>query len=172
MFKSNWKFHHVAVVIKDMEKAIKYYQSMGLELMAPPVLRTWGGEGVKVYGKTMDPPMQFNFCLLKKDKFIIELFQTIGNCYIWSEFEKEHGEGIQHLHFDVDDLEKETAEMVAKGFKVIFSLQMPDGSLRECFFDTRAYGNVLIALYSNIPAPRFPGYITPEQSAKLREEMA
>jgi methylmalonyl-CoA/ethylmalonyl-CoA epimerase len=170
MMEDSWKLHHVAYVVKDINKSIAGFQSLGLELMAPAVVRTWGGERVVVRGKPMSPPMQYHICLLKKGTFIVELFQPIGEGYLWTEFLKAHGEGIQHIHFDVADLEKETKKMLEKGHKIIFAIKRPDGSLREAFFDTGA-GNVCIALYHNNEEPRFPGYLTPEASAKLKAEL-
>ncbi len=170
--EKGWKLHHVAYVVRDIKKSIPYFESMGLKLIAPPVVRTWGGERIQVYGKPMVPSMSYHFCLLKNGTFIIELFQPIGEeGYLWTEFLNKHGEGIQHLHFDVDDLDKEAAKMLAKGFKIIFSIKRPDGSLREAFFDTREFGPTLIGLYHNNAEPRFPNYLTPEESAKLRAEL-
>ena len=37
----NWKFHHISVVVRDMEKAIKFYESMGIGPF-PPLLGPQG----------------------------------------------------------------------------------------------------------------------------------
>jgi hypothetical protein len=56
----------------------------------------------------------------------------------------------------VQDLDKETEEMVQKGFPLTFSITMPGPRLVESFFEP--YGNLSIGLYrvKGIPV-RFKG---------------
>ena len=54
--EKNWKFNHVGVVVRDMEKAVEYYKSLGIATTIGPQgvadIRTY--PDLKVYGKPAD----------------------------------------------------------------------------------------------------------------------
>ncbi|GAG53267.1 unnamed protein product, partial [marine sediment metagenome] len=33
--EENWRFHHVAVIVRDMDEAVEYYQSLGIGTFQP-----------------------------------------------------------------------------------------------------------------------------------------
>ena len=65
--------------------------------------------------------------------------------HFWREFLETRGEGINHLGFYVDDVEKETAELEEKGFKSSFASRYTDGG-GVTYFDTDEPGGVLLEL--------------------------
>jgi methylmalonyl-CoA/ethylmalonyl-CoA epimerase len=60
------------------------------------------------------------------------------------EFLEKRGEGIHHIGFFVDGLDRETAKMAEKGFKITQSGETPE--VRWAYFDTDAVGGVVIEL--------------------------
>ncbi|GAJ22304.1 unnamed protein product, partial [marine sediment metagenome] len=44
--ENNWKLHHVGVAIRDMDKTVEYYQSLGIATFEPSPLLSknsfWG----------------------------------------------------------------------------------------------------------------------------------
>jgi catechol 2,3-dioxygenase-like lactoylglutathione lyase family enzyme len=145
--KSCWKFDHVGFVVKDMDKAVEFYQSLGMVVLGPLVEEVWDDKRSEVYGKAPVTTIKNKWRLLQKGSFVIELHQPVEGESVHKEFLERHGEGVEHIHFTVDDMEKETAKMAEKGFPVINSVKKPDSSgLVDAYFDTRKVGNVIIAL--------------------------
>ncbi len=148
------KYDHIAFVVKDMEKAVEYFKAMGMEVVSEDT-SVWGGDFMQYNGKAL-PQTPLKLYILLKGGVAIELFWVEEGENLWTDYLKEHGEGIHHLHFSVQDLDKETDLMVEKGFPVTFKITMPGPRLVESFFEP--YGNVSIGLYrvKGIPE-RFKG---------------
>jgi len=45
----NWKFHHVSVMVRDMDKAIEYYKSLGIGPFPPTI----GPKGVPLIEQSL-----------------------------------------------------------------------------------------------------------------------
>ncbi len=71
-----------------------------------------------------------------------ELIQPTGGKSLWKDFLETHGEGVHHLGFFVDDIEKETAKLEKKGLKVMYRSWRKDGG-GATYFDTGKVGGVL-----------------------------
>lgn len=142
----NWRFHHVAVIVKDMKKAIEFYQSLGIGPF-PPLL---GPEGkVPLFGKTIrGKPVDYQIDLRHAEGGVggltFEVIEPLEGETPVKEFLEKKGEGIQHIGFFVDDLDKETAKMGEKGFTITQSGETP--TVKWVYFDTDAVGGVVIEL--------------------------
>lgn len=135
------KFDHVGVVVKDLDKAINYYQSLGIgpfeNLEVDKLL-----SDKMMYGKPTDYKLKAAIAQIGTIKF--ELIEPVADAPLWEEFLKK-GEGINHLAFLVDDCGKATAELVSKGFKVVQSTNLTGGG--SCaFFDTSKVGGIILEL--------------------------
>ena len=80
----------------------------------------------------------------------IELIQPVEGESPSKEFLDNKGEGINHICFSVDDLEKEAAKLAKKGFKVVSSVKFVNGG-GNVYFDTGKVGGVLPALLQQPP---------------------
>ena len=143
--RENWKFSHVAIIVRDMDKAIKHYDSFGIGPFPPGL----GGKlGAPVDYKTVrDKPVDYDMDLRTAEpaeQRAIELIQPIEGESDYERFLEEKGEGVHHVAFIVDDLDKETDEMTKAGFKVIQTGGAGKG--RWHYFDTDAIGGVIIEL--------------------------
>jgi len=142
----NWKFHHVSVVVRDMEKAIKFYQSLGIGPF-PPLLGPQGK--VPLADKTLQgKPAEWELDLRHAEGGVgdltFEVIQPLEGDTPVKEFLEKKGEGIQHIGFFVDDIEQETVKMAEKGFKITQSAETP--TVKWAYFGTDAVGGFSIEL--------------------------
>jgi len=136
------KFDHIAVVVKDVEKAVEYYsKAFGLtfeeiaEHALPPDVIT--------RGKPTPYTMKVTFA--KMGPIRLELVQVVEGECIYTEFLREHGEGMHHLGFEVADLEKEVANAEAQGLEMICHLKMV-GIMAFAHFDPGKTNGVRLEL--------------------------
>ena len=113
---NNWKLDHVGVAVRNLDKALEYYQSLGIATFKPE-----RGEGIEVRDIQIGS-ITFEVC--QKESI---------------------SEGIDHIAFAVGDLDKETAKLAEKGVAVIHGGKDTTGA-RYAFFDTHKVGNVPIEL--------------------------
>ena len=135
------RLEHMGVVVRDLDKAIEYYQSLGIgpfEVIATDTITD-----KTMYGKPMNWKMKAAIAQMGPIKF--ELIEPVEDAPLWEEFLERGGEGINHLAFVVDDCAKETAKLTNKGLKVVQTARFESGG--SCaFFDTREVGGVIIEL--------------------------
>lgn len=135
------KLDHVGVVVRDLDKTIEYYQSLGIgpfekKTIDAPADRTLHGKSAHFKLKMATAPM---------GPIKLELIQPSDGATLQEEFLENSGEGINHLGFAVDNLDKEKAKLIMKGLKVILTIKLPTGA--ECaYFDTRQVGGVIMEL--------------------------
>ena len=145
--EENWRFAHVAVVVQDMDKAVEYYQSLGIATFRPEfMLDSSTYTDYKVYGKTPDTIDKTRMRILEIGSFPLELVQPVEGEPIYNEFLKSKGEGVHHIAYFVDDLEGETAKLAKKGIPVITRVYRGSTGAGFAYFDIRRVGNVIIEL--------------------------
>ena len=142
----NWKFHHVSVVVRDMEKAMKFYEAMGIGPF-PPLLGPQGKVSLAnktLHGKPADWELDLRHAEGGVGDLTFELIQPLEGDTPVKEFLEKKGEGIQHIGFFVDDMEQETARMAEKGFKITQSAETP--TVKWAYFGTDDVGGFSIEL--------------------------
>jgi len=139
------KIDHVGVVIRDMDKAIEFYQSLGIGPFEQRETDTLTDK--MMYGKPAD--FKLKIATAHLGSIDIELIQPVEGAHVHEEFLESKGEGIHHVAFSVDDIDKETAKLVDKGLKVILSARRPTGG--GAYFDTRKVGGVIFELIQRPP---------------------
>ena len=83
----NWKFAHAALVVKDMDKAIKYFEALDVGPF-PPFL---GGQGMSFTGKTVrgessDYDMDLRIGRGNLGGLALELIQPLEGRSVYTEF--------------------------------------------------------------------------------------
>lgn len=144
--QENWKFHHVSVVVRDMNKAIEYYKTLGIGPF-PPFIGPSGTTpltGKTVRGKPVDYIVDLRLAEGGVGQLQFEVIQPLEGKTPVKEFLEKKGEGIHHLGFFVDDLDKETAKMAEKGFTITQTGETPE--VKWAYFDADAVGGVVIEL--------------------------
>jgi methylmalonyl-CoA/ethylmalonyl-CoA epimerase len=130
--ESKWKFNHIGAVVRDVDKAVEYYQSLGIVDEATDRV-TMEGKKAKLIGR-----------FIHIGSLLIELWQPVKGETVQQEFLDSRGEGLNHIAFYVDDLDREKGKLVARGIPVIFSVKDENGYM--AYFDARKVGNILIEL--------------------------
>ena len=119
---------HIGIVVRDCDKVIESWSELfGL---GPWNFREMGGGGVK---------LRVAFGYLGNIR--IDLIQPVEGKVLHSEFLEEHGEGLHHLGFYVDDVDKEAAKLVEKGAKIL--INNPGNYI---YLDTGGPGGVIYEL--------------------------
>lgn len=139
------KLRDVVVVVRDLDKAIEFYQSLGIGPFEANVSaavmdrRVYGkSSNAKLKGaKTQIGPVELN------------LIEPVEGESVQREFLDRKGEGINKLGFEVNDLDKEVAKMEEKGLKVISFGRFPSGG-GFAYFDTREVGGIILALERHV----------------------
>ena len=149
--EKNWTLSHVVMVVRDMDKAIKRFQSIGIDTFGPEVILDRARyKKVEVYGKIPEPGtvVKMKVRNFKIGSLDLELLQPIEGDTFHTEFLKTKGEGVDNLEFIVDDLEKEKAELVEKGVPVALNATAVTdlGELNLAIFDTRNISSIFTEL--------------------------
>ena len=141
------ELHHIAVVVRDIMQAVKHYSSVGIgPFESYPPIR----EYVRV-----DVPDESAFYNLKIrvaqiGPVSLQIIQPPEGRTIYGDFLENRGEGVFHLGFRVDDIEKEEACLKKLGLEVLSSGRRADGS-GFTYFDTAAIGGVNLLIRQNPP---------------------
>ena len=134
----------MGVIVRDMDKAIEHYSSLGIGPFES--LRKLLPIERKVLGKPIDPDnFRLKVRVTQMGPVQLELIQPVAGESLWKEFLETKGEGINHLGFFVDDIDKEEAKLVEKGFKVLYSSRFQSGG-GATYFDTGKVGGVILEL--------------------------
>ena len=136
------KLDHVAIAVNDIEKAIDFYtKSFGIKFeevqqhdLPPDVIYK---------GKPSPYTMKVTFGQMGPVR--LEMVQVVKGQCIYTDFLKQYGEGVHHLGFEVDDLEKEVANAKSQGLEMICSLEMV-GIMAFAHFDATKTNGLRIEL--------------------------
>jgi methylmalonyl-CoA/ethylmalonyl-CoA epimerase len=133
---------HVGIVVKNLDQAVAHYESLGVGPFEPLVLKVVDRS---LRGKPInDLKIKVKMANVKPIKF--ELIEPVsGTGSIWQEFLDRHGDGLMHIAFHVDDIEKEVALLTGKGYKILYSARFADGG-GGIYFETDQDGGALFEL--------------------------
>lgn len=102
------KLHHIGKVVKDLEEARKYYkETFGLDSIGETVI---------------DPIQKVEVLLINTgygDEVTIELICPTGEDSPIYKFLKKNGEGLHHLSYQVEDIQKSIKELREKGALIL-----------------------------------------------------
>jgi len=121
---------HLGVAVNDLEEARNYYRSIfGLESSEPMI---GGGGTVKA-------------SLVELDNAVVELLAPIGSEGAIAKFLEKRGEGIQHVCYEVDDINAEIESLKAKGIEPL-GKPMPGAEGLSVFLHPKGTHGVLVEL--------------------------
>jgi methylmalonyl-CoA/ethylmalonyl-CoA epimerase len=110
----------VALVTKDIEVSAKRWAALlGVEI--PPISTTRPGSEVHMTYQGKPSNSQAKLAFLKAGQVTVELIQPLGPNTSWMKFLSEHGEGVHHIAFNVQNLAKSEGELKALGYDEIHS---------------------------------------------------
>lgn len=136
------KIDQIGIVVKDMEKAVEYYQSLGIGPFKP--LKNVVHIERVIRGKAAND-VKNEVRVAQMGSVQLELVHTLEGESLQKEFLEARGEGVNHLGFFVDDLDKETVKMEEKGVKILSRSRYKGGG-GAVYLDTAKIGGVILEL--------------------------
>ena len=148
--KDHWKFHHTGLVVRDLEKAMENYRSLGV---ADHVSEIFVSEGKSA---------ALRGCFLRMGSLNMEIWEPLRGNTVQQQFLDECGEGMNHIAFTTDRYDEDYVELTEKqGLSVIFGVKPPiTDAGGGTYFDTRKPGhNVILELIAPSPKLRMPEWL-------------
>jgi catechol 2,3-dioxygenase-like lactoylglutathione lyase family enzyme len=108
----------VAIVTRDIEASAKRWAA-ALGMDVPKITLTRPGREVKVVYRGKASDGQAKLAFFKLGQVVLELIEPVGGGTSWKQYLDEHGEGVQHLGFQVQDLNQAIAHAAQAGMPVL-----------------------------------------------------
>ncbi|MBI5285011.1 MAG: methylmalonyl-CoA epimerase [Chloroflexi bacterium] len=125
------KIHHVGVVVRDMEQAMRFYRdTLGLHVHK---LETIKEQGVKA-------------ALLTLGDSEIELLEPVVPDTGVARYLERKGEGLHHICFQVDDIERDLNTLKMRATEMIDQQTRIGLAGRICFLHPSAMDGALVEL--------------------------
>jgi methylmalonyl-CoA epimerase len=132
------RVHHVAVVVRDIEAALRLYRDilgLSLETVLPIA-----ADGVTIA-----------FLPIGESK--IELVQPTDQTTGVANFLEQRGEGFHHVCFEVDDVDRTLVDLADRGVEVIDAIARKGAEGPVAFLHPRSCNGVLIELIEVLGGP-------------------
>ena len=138
----------VAIVCRDVDATSKRWAAV-LGVDPPQIRTTKPGEEVKVMFRGHPSNGQAKLAFIKLGQVTLELIQPVGGDTSWKQFLDRNGEGVQHIAFQVADVEKSVKGFGDSGMPVLHQGEYDDGSGTYTYIDSaKALGVTLELLHS------------------------
>ncbi len=98
------KIDHIGIAVKDMDAALKFYEDV---------------LGMKAEGTEVVEEQKVKTAFIPTGESEVELLESTSPDGPIAKYIEKKGEGIQHIAYRVDDIEKALEELKAKGVKLI-----------------------------------------------------
>lgn len=128
------KIEHIGIVVKDLEKSLRPYQELlGLKLRETEELDVEGA--------------MTRLAFFPIGEVNVELVHTTAHTGLVADFLKEHGEGIHHIAFEVEDLETVFQDLRSRGIQFVWD-KIITGSRgsKVAFFKAEEFNGIYIEL--------------------------
>lgn len=137
----------IGVVVKDVDKAVEYYtKHFGLG----PWRRTVNEHLPFAIVRGKKTPYTAKIAITNIPPLTLELIEVTKGPSIQLDFLKEKGEGIHHIQYRVQDLEKELAKYDKHGFKILQTMHDAKGGF--AYMDTDKVGGVIFEVVGPSPS--------------------
>ncbi|MGB9814297.1 MAG: methylmalonyl-CoA epimerase [Thermovenabulum sp.] len=126
------KIDHIGIAVKDLEEAKKVYTDL---------------LGLEVHGEEVVEEQKVKVVFIPVGDSEVELLESTDPEGPIAKFIEKNGEGIQHIAFRVDDIEKALEELKQKGVRLIDEKpRYGAGGAKIAFIHPKATKGVLIEL--------------------------
>lgn len=158
----DWEFNHLGMMVIDRDEILMHYQSIGLGISVgpQPLLPYTEGEGEITFFRELEgDPISHKYKTGGVHNFKDGQSQ-IGNCQLEiypmqpgpgmfiSRYLEKKGDGINHIAFNTNDIEKDTQYFIDRGCELVFNVTI-NGKTIENYIDTRLHGDLMISLRPN-----------------------
>ena len=129
----------VCIVVNDLQETMEaYWHILGIGPWAVFDLGSLGTPDLQYYGKPAWG--RYKGAVTQVGPIELELFETLEGASVYQDWIDEHGEGLHHMKFLVEDLDidRVNSEMEKQGFPSIFGGHFgPDLKNQFSYFDMR-----------------------------------
>lgn len=123
---------HVGIAVKNLEEALKFYENV---------------LGLKSNGTEVVEEQKVKVAFLPTGDSEVELLEATSEDSPIAKFIEKNGEGVQHIAYRVDDVEKAIAEMKELGMRMIDEKpRYGAGGAKIAFCHPKSTGGVLVEL--------------------------
>lgn len=130
------KIEHIGIAVNDLQLAGGLYEKL---------------LGTKVYKTEKVASENVKTAFLKCGPNKIELLEATSEDSPIAKFISKKGEGIHHIAFEVDDIEKEMARLKQEGFVLLNEKPKPGADNKlVCFVHPKSANGVLIELVQEV----------------------
>jgi catechol 2,3-dioxygenase-like lactoylglutathione lyase family enzyme len=112
------KIVQIAIVCKDIDACAARWSRL-LGQPAPPPRTTVPGREAKVVYRGRPSDGQVRLTFFKTGDAVLELMQPVGPDTHWKEHLDKHGEGVHHIAFKVENLEKSLDSLEKQGMPLL-----------------------------------------------------
>lgn len=149
---SSWKLKQIGLVVRDMDKAVERFSVLGFGPFSPKILPAGVKEWVK--GKPTRADVKVRATMVGNVE--LELCQPVSGDSPHQDYLESKGEGIQHVLFTVENLQKEIDRLTGLGCSVLLRASFGDeaGSGGLAYVDLDASG--LIVELAQLPKKETP----------------
>ena len=132
------KIHHVGVVVRDMEQAMRFWRdTLGLRVRKTRMIEEQG----------------VNAALMTVGDSEIELLEPTVTDNGIARYLASRGEGLHHVCFQVDSVDRDLEALKAKGVELIDQAPRIGIAGRICFLHPRAMHGILVELCEPLDEP-------------------
>lgn len=126
------KVDHIGIAVKNLDETLKFYEDI---------------LGMKCVDKEVVEEQKVRVAFLPIGDTEVELLESTEEDGPIAKFIEKKGEGIQHIAYRVDDVEKTIAELKAKGIRMIDEKpRYGAGGAKIAFLHPKSTFGVLIEL--------------------------
>lgn len=135
------KLHHICIVVHDMEKTVKFYESVGIGPWHDfPALERFR-QNLDV--RNVDDFMRIKYRYANIGDIQIQLCEPPAGDTEQRQFLESHGEGVFHFGFSVDAIDDAENKAHNLGLTNLMRGRLPDQS-GFTYFDTRDDAGVIL----------------------------
>ena len=126
------KVDHIGIAVKSIDEALKFYEDV---------------LGIKCVSQEVVEEQKVKVAFLPVGDTEVELLESTDEEGPIAKFIEKKGEGIQHIAYKVDDIEKSIEELKAKGIRMIDEKpRYGAGGAKIAFLHPKSTFGVLIEL--------------------------
>lgn len=154
--KEDWQLNHLGMIAKSKNKVLHHFHELGLGVSVgpQPLLPHIEGEAYLKIDQTMaGDPIERSFPTPGPHTFFdgqsqigdlqLEVIQPVPGTFLY-DYQDAKGDGINHLCFNVEDIEGVTQRFTGLGCREVFCSKT-GGQIVENYLDLREFGDVILS---------------------------
>lgn len=141
----------VAIVCKDIEATTKRWAEL-LGVAPPRINTTRPGREVKMTYRGQPSDGRAKLAFIRLGQVVLEFIEPVGGDTSWREHLDKHGEGVQHLGFQITELDRTLEALDKLGIKPLHRGRYDQDNGTYVYMDSKdALGVVIELLHSDSP---------------------